>query len=225
MIAVRRILYLHNILKRHETELIRRVYCAMKNETSNGDWIELVANDMKEINLDLSDEEISQFSKQDFKSLIKNRMRNIVFSDLEIQKSDHSKVRNIIHTDLKTPQKYLTNGIFTNKMSSLLLNFRCKSVNEFRSNLESSDQHSPCKFCMKSDDTQEHALVCTVVKTHLSENNTKLVNSVSYMDLFGSIDAQLIVTEAFSIIIKTRENLRKYPVDGLPGHNSGPNSL
>ena len=122
MIAVRRILYLHNILKRHETELIRRVYCAMKNETSNGDWIELVANDMKEINLVLSDEEISQFSKQDFKSLIKNRMRNIVFSDLEIQKSDHSKVRNIIHTDLKTPQKYLTNGIFTNKMSSLLLN-------------------------------------------------------------------------------------------------------
>ena len=78
---------------------------------------------------------------------------------------------------------------------------------------------------MKSDDTQEHALVCTVVKTHLSENNTKLVNSVSYMDLFGSIDAQLIVTEAFSIIIKTRESLQKYPVDGLPGHNSGPNSL
>ena len=77
----------------------------MKNETTKGGWIELVENDIKEINLDLSDEEISQFSRQDFKSLLKNRMRNIVFSELEIQKSDHSKVRNIIHTDLNTPQK------------------------------------------------------------------------------------------------------------------------
>ena len=71
VIAVRRILYLHNIFKRHKTELIRRVYCAMKNETAKGDCIELVANDMKDINLDLSDEENSQFSKKDFKSLIK----------------------------------------------------------------------------------------------------------------------------------------------------------
>ena len=110
-------------------------------------------------------------------------------------------------------------------MSSLLLNLRCKSVNEFRSNLESSDQHSPCTFCRLSDNTQEHALVCPVVKTHLSDNDTKLVNSVEYIDLFESVDTQLLVTEAFSIIIKTRENLRKYSVDGLHGHNSGPNSL
>ena len=73
VIAVRRILYLHNILKRHKSELIRRVYCAMKNNTTKGDWIELVENDMKEINLDLSDEEISQFLKQDFKSLINKK--------------------------------------------------------------------------------------------------------------------------------------------------------
>ena len=77
----------------------------MKNNTTKGDWIELVEYYMKKINLDLSDEEISQFSKQDFKSLIKNRMRNIVFSELETQKSDHSKVRNIKHTDMNTPQK------------------------------------------------------------------------------------------------------------------------
>ena len=64
----------------------------MKNKTTKRDWRELAANDMKEIILDLSDEEISQFSKQDFKLLKKNR--NIVFSELETQKSDNSKVRN-----------------------------------------------------------------------------------------------------------------------------------
>ena len=87
-----RILYLDNILKKHESELIRRVYCAMKNKTTKRDWIELVENVMKEINLDLSDEEISQFSKQEFKSLIKNRMRNIVFSEFETKKLDHPKL-------------------------------------------------------------------------------------------------------------------------------------
>ena len=62
-------------------------------------------------------------------------------------------------------------------------------------------------FAEKSDDTQEHALVCTVAKTNLSDKDTQLVYSVVYMDLFGSVNAQLTVTEAFSIIIKTRENL------------------
>ena len=63
------------------------------------------------------------------------------------------------------------------------------------------------------------------MKTNLSEQNNKLVNSVTYMDLFGSVNSQLIVTEAFSIIFKTRENLQKYSFSGLPGHYSGPNGL
>ena len=131
-------------------------------------------------------------------------MRNHVFSELQNIKADHIKVKNILHTDLNTTQKYLTSGLLSNTKSSLLLNLRCMSVNEFKSNTESSDQRSPCPTCKNEDDTQEHSLVCIALKTHMSEKDTEFVQSVSYSDLFGNIYAQLLVVEAFSIVIKTR---------------------
>jgi hypothetical protein len=225
VIAVRRILYLHNILGRPDNELVKRIYYAMKNDPLKGDWINQVTKDMDEINLHLSDQEIQSYSKVDFKQLVKTKMRNHVFSELQNIKADHSKVKNIVHTDLNNPQKYLTSGLLSNTKSSLLFNLRCMSVNEFKSNTESSDQHSPCPTCKNEDDTQEHSLVCIALKTHMSDQDTEFVQSVSYSDLFGSVDAQLLVVEAFSLIIKTREKLRKVTKDSLPGQNTGPDSI
>ena len=134
-------------------------------------------------------------------------------------------MKDIVHTDLNNPQNYLTSGLLSNTKSSLLLNLRCMSVNEFKSNTTSSDQHSPCPICKNEDDTQEHSLVCIALKTHMSEQDTEFVQSVSYSDLFGSVDAQLLVVEAFSLIIKTRERLRKSTKDSLPGQSTGPDSI
>ena len=57
-ISVRRLLYLKTILDKHESELIRQVYCAMKEDPVKGDWIHLVKKDMREIYLNMSDEDI-----------------------------------------------------------------------------------------------------------------------------------------------------------------------
>ena len=43
------------------------------------------------------------------------------------------------------------------------------------------------------------------------------------MIFFSDIDSQLRITQAFDIIIKTREHLRISPVDSAyPGQNTGP---
>ena len=46
VISVRRLLYWHNILRRHKRELISKVYYAMKGKPIKGDWIELVEADL-----------------------------------------------------------------------------------------------------------------------------------------------------------------------------------
>ena len=46
------------------------------------------------------------------------------FANIEIIKAGHSKIKDILHCHLKTPQGYLTNPIFTNKQSALLFNLR-----------------------------------------------------------------------------------------------------
>ena len=62
-------------------------------------------------------------------------------------KLNHSKVSDIVHTNLNTPQEYLKSSTFSNKESSLLFNLRCRLVNEFKGNFQNSDQHVLCFVC------------------------------------------------------------------------------
>ena len=218
VITSRRILYLHNILKRHDSELIRQVYDAMKESPLKEDWIHMVNKDKEDLELNLTDEAISKLSKSEFKKIVKLKVRKLAFIQLENIKKSHSKVKDIIHTNMKAPQSYITSSEFSNKLKSLLFNLRCKGVNEFKSNFYIST--CPCKI---SNDTQEHALQCSRTKQHLNNEHLQLIDSVKYSDLFSNVDLQLRITQAFDIIIKTRERLRTPPVNSAyPGQNTGP---
>ena len=99
---------------------------------------------------------------------------------------------------------YLLGRSFSNKNSNLLFNLRYESVNKFRGNIQSSDHQPPCIICGKCEDNQEHALICNVLKSHNPREHKESVENVIYADLFDNTIKQLRVTEAFSIIIKTR---------------------
>ena len=47
VISARRLLYLHTILTRHENELTRQIYSAMKEAPLKDEWIHLVRKDME----------------------------------------------------------------------------------------------------------------------------------------------------------------------------------
>ena len=51
VISVRRLLYLHEILSRNESELIHEVYIAMKEAPLKDDWYHLVRKDIDNLNL------------------------------------------------------------------------------------------------------------------------------------------------------------------------------
>ena len=55
ILAVRRNIYLHNIVSRHNSELLFRVYSAMKNAPLKGDWINIVRKDMEEMDIKFSE--------------------------------------------------------------------------------------------------------------------------------------------------------------------------
>ena len=222
VISVRRLAYLHTILLRHNSELIKQIYTAMKDRPLKLDWITLVKKDMAEINMDLTDEQSSSFSYTDYKKLIKNKVKNKVFKELTDIKASHSKVMNITHVNMDFPQNYLLSNQFSNKMCSLLFNLRSKSVNEFKGNMQSSNQQPPCTVCGQEEDSQEHSLICSVLKKHIPISHMELFESVKYADLFGNIVDQLQITEVFNTIIQTRQQLRKDSGASLPGQYSGP---
>ena len=172
----------------------------------------------QDLDLNLTDEAISKLSKYEFKRIVKLKIRKFTFNQLEAIKEGHSKVKDIKHCNLKAPQSYLTSPLFSNKQIGLLFNLRCKGVNEFKTNFYTS--LCPCKL---SQDTQEHALLCVRTRKHLNQENIQLLDSVCYSDMFSDIDSQLRITQAFSIIIQTRELLRTPPADSAyPGKCTGP---
>ena len=132
----------------------------MKNAPLKGDWSNIVVQDMDNIGLTFSDEETAQMSKSAFKTTVKNKMREHVLDELNAIKSGHNKVKYIVHSDLKFPQKYLLLRKLSNEQNSLLFNLRCKNQHEFSSNFSNSTQTIPGKICLKYEDTQEHALLC-----------------------------------------------------------------
>ena len=209
--ASRRILYLQNILKRHEDELIKRVYYAMRTSPLKRDWSNTVIENMQNIGLDLSEGGISQISKIAFKTIVKSKMRQYVLNELNTIKLGHNKVNRIEHSSLKVPQKYLTSNKFTNKQKSLLFNLRCKSQSEFLRNFSSSNQTIPCKICQGYEDSQEHAILCEKLRDSLPILNRQLLEEVNYSDLFSNIHNQLRITNVYQLLIDARERIRDTP--------------
>ena len=58
VLSVRRLSYLHNILRREDNELIKQIYFAMKENPLKEDWIHLIEKDKSELDINLSDEQI-----------------------------------------------------------------------------------------------------------------------------------------------------------------------
>ena len=73
IITKRRLMYLHTILQRPETEIIRKVFTEQKKNPCKGDWITLVEADITEIGM--SFEQTEGCSEELFGKLITKKTR------------------------------------------------------------------------------------------------------------------------------------------------------
>ena len=128
VVAVRRLCYLKNILNRHDTEIIKQVYEAQRENPCKGDWVNLIKSDTERYDLNLSDEVINQMNDNEYKKLIKQKVKEKALEEFEITKLGHAKVKNIIFNHNNAGEDYLTSGLFNNKQISMLFNLRCKTV-------------------------------------------------------------------------------------------------
>jgi hypothetical protein len=68
-------------------------------------------------------------------------------------------------------------------------------VNKFKSNFFTSY----CPLCSKSnhkyEDTQAHALICEALKKEMTISQIQVLNTVTYNDIFSSVEAQFNVTK------------------------------
>ena len=203
VIKMRRIIYLQTILKRPKSELTRRVYEEMKNNPMKTDWSEMIKEDFKSIGVYLDENHIENQSEAEYKREIKTKVREAAFVKLLKMQQEHNKVKGIKYTDLKSPQEYLINPKFNNDQVSLLFNLRCRTVKSFKQNFRiMNNNKTTCELCKTHDDTQEHAISCSVIRELV-----KVESETNYEDIFASFDKQMEITSLYSDILEIRERL------------------
>ena len=92
----KRIMFLHYILSRPETDLLSRVFHAQDQQPVKNDWSVQVKKDLEQIGLgEMSFQDIKSKSKETFKKLIKDKCTELAFSELLKEASTKSKMQNL----------------------------------------------------------------------------------------------------------------------------------
>ena len=203
ILACRRILYLQTILHRSDEELIKRVYLAQRADTTDGDFCQLVDDDMRLLDLQLTDIQIGSISSFDLKKLVKVKARQASFKYLMDIKETKTKMDNISYMNSFLPQSYLLS--MTREQSSLMVALRTRTLRGIRSDFGNMyvDKQCPLPGCQEPDSIS-HLLVCSVLQPAVPAG----ASVVQYGDVFSPFqEKQNTAVFSFSQLVNAREGL------------------
>ena len=211
--AARRIMYLHTLLTRDQTELTNKIYKAQKEDPIDGDFYKLVTDDMKMIEFNINEEDICKFGKKDLMKIVKMKCKEAAFKHLTTEKASKHKMDHIEYTHLGT-QPYMISPQFMRDDSSLLLSLRTRTVRGIRSDFGNMYQDKSCPLCTYTCDSLSHVLVCTALQKSQSETTEKY----QYIDVFSN-DLQVlrsITTHYTRLLQRRKEILESTPDTTIP---------
>ena len=172
----KRLSFLKYILDEKEETMIRQVYDTLKTDSRKGDFVDLVSNDMKEIGLTDSEEEIMKYSKRKWKQIVFEKIEKRGFEMLIEENKTKEKTRHIIFEQLEMSE-YLQKNKST-KMSKTIFQIRAGTFNvkawrkwQYSDNL--------CVACQICEETMDHFMTCKAYgrKTTIKWKNIYINNS------------------------------------------------
>ena len=95
LIMTRRLMFFHYILNEEEDSLIARFYNAQVKNPYKGDWCNIVQENLEDIEILLSVDQIKECSKTQFKTLVDKCVKNRTLTYLNSEKEGKTKVLHI----------------------------------------------------------------------------------------------------------------------------------
>ena len=120
----------------------------------------MVTEDMKELGIDLTMEEIAGTSKLRFKEIIKNKVETKALQYLTKLKESHSKAKNIKHDKIQL-QPYLRSETKNLTINEKKFIFAARTrMLDVKGNFKTGMLDRKCRKCEATDETQQHLLDC-----------------------------------------------------------------
>ena len=199
-IIARRIMFYWTILHKSDKELAKQFLEAQQISPSKNDWCLKVVEDMKAVNINLSESEIRSMKKSKFKRIVNINIRESARKYLIKLKNKHSKSDGLSE-DYKM-QKYLISSELSTEEKQLLFHLRTRT---FECRAIYSNQYGEdlaCSICGGVDD-QQHLLLCSRTTTGVD------IGGVQYCDIFGPLEKQVKVVKILRKVIQNRTIIKK----------------
>ena len=205
IVASRRLNYLHNIISKDDNELIKRVFEAQKQQTTKGDWIELIKGDFQLIEEQFNEDNIKAMSKNKFKRYIKEKIRKAAFKYLTRLQSSHSKIKHIKYESLKIQPYILSKNLTDNEVNNLFA-LRSRMIRVKENFKNQYLQNLKCQFQCEKVESQQHLLECESLIEKLNDDKYDLTE-VEYSDIFGNVKEQENIIHIYDKILTLRDEL------------------
>ena len=167
-----------------------------------GDWSEQVLSDIREINLQLSIQEIKQLSRESFRGKVKKAIETAAFKWLIAEKGKLSKVKNLSYGCLKM-QNYLVGSELKTREKKFLFLLRTRML-DVKTNFRNHHSDLSCPLCGLWEDDQKHNLECSVLLKNIPDVATEKPN---YDDIFADdVLKQMKILRIFMKLWKTKKN-------------------
>ena len=196
IILSRQFMYYWTLLQKPE-----KVFLAQREFPVKVDWVSTVRQEMNNSYITVSDLEISKLSKNECKTILKNKLRDRCDSyllELQIKNKKTKMLR--LSPNMK---EYLTTELLTVEEKKLLFKLKTRMI-DIKCNFKNKYNDLTCIMCGEQDqqETQQHLMSCQVITTHPDIKNK--VNSIKYNDIYESLDKHIRAIKVFKRILKLR---------------------
>ena len=180
------------IMQEPEESIIYQVLKIQRERPVKGDWCTMVQKDIEILDINLTFEEIKNFTKQELKNFLRKQIEQKAFEYLMKIKGNQSKMTDLKYKKLET-QEYLKPkaGLTKTEVSGIMM---CRSrMVPVKSNFKSAHNAADmkCRACrdINTVESQFHLIVCGKLNPNSMTTNVQ----ENYEDLFSNNTERIVL--------------------------------
>ena len=170
LLRARRITYLHCILNRDKKSMLYSFFTTRWHNPCKGDWTEQIKEDLAELKIPCSFNDIQNKSKESFKRYVKIKAKELALKNLLSKKEGHSKMEKLTYRDLNIQPYFLSEDIGINQKRSVF-KYRVR-MERFGENFRGRQSQVICPLCKLHLDNQEMGFQCPEIKKEIEINGS-----------------------------------------------------
>ena len=201
----KRLTFFHYILSQKTDSMIKQVYCALKSESRRGDFHEQVVQDKKDTDITMNENEITNHTQNQWKNIVKLKVKNLAFKNLIEENSTKEKTKNIVFKELKMSEYLRQNQ--SSQISKIIFSIRSQTF-DIKVWQEWKYTDNACVVCKLSEETMEHFMICQAYESCPQEFNWKNI-------LDNHPEQQVAIVKVARKRMKYRQKLLEIEVAGL----------